>query len=1013
MVRSSKHRTLALFAVAAVFIGCIAAPASAKPWRIAVGGGRITGYLGTMAKNGIHREVLQDHELASSARLADYDMVIVSPGVANAPAVSAAVEEFVANGGVAITEVTVIPSAQAVAGQRLGPAAGPNMLFRGYDHPISAAMHSAGIMATQARSSMAIIPADGAAVTVLAEFTDEGVHQKYAGKLTGGRKHLPAMLIVEHGKGKWLYSGANIAFSLALRGVEFQPWLLASLQNLTDGEVVPRFASLPAGEWLLPSEPWISPPAQPVVRRPAQGQEASGLPDGFEAMDVPSDANSAFVLTGDIIADDVAEVLLSWFSKDWQRTIRFERDTISVIEMTNGRETVAHQVQRPPTSKALTHLLVRRRPSSVTVFLDDQPVLLAAVDTMQGEVATNGVLEAYCQPTGPVYFDDDFMRAEGETSDWETPNGTWRLHEVEGEAAQGANPFAFEATGAPLATAIVGYSFWDDYDFSCAVRGNADAVGIYAHYRAPDDCLLMRLTYPRPEQSAEVALMRLTPYQTITLASAEVDASRESWHQLRVRASRGHIIAELDGRAVAKVANDSARGAGQIGMFAEMGSALFDDVTVRPWEATPLPVGGDGPWAWEIQGARCIARDGRLMMDPNKSGQALAPLQEQTDVRASANIQVNKARVAGLLLRYAGPGDNYRLVLARGKKGLNLRLVATYKGEETTLAEAPVGIGAKEWLELTATARGELIEASINGQPVFSVSDATHTSGRVGMYCAGKGPAAFAGIEFMPLDPADVLTDPPTPPYAGIIDTHTWAGRGSGWVPRPEDPELYWHCGYFPAAVEARVGAHRAGDGRAAVSVAVGDGGELDSGYRLSADQPAAGGKLSLRIFRLGSEVATASLGGPGEAGYGVSFERTGDLLIARVDGNTVLTWRDSRPLEDMVRVGFRRDAAQIDPSDVDVVSPDVRTWTFKTAPVEWQDLTGTWDISNRWSCSPQWTWLAGWNQTGEARAMTRHSFYGDQQIDMYVGTKMMPNPNGKGHYEELRGTAGPSGWSM
>ena len=99
----------------------------------------------------------------------------------------------------------------------------------------------------------------------------------------------------------------------------------------------------------------------------------------------------------------------------------------------------------------------------------------------------------------------------------------------------------------------------------------------------------------------------------------------------------------------------------------------------------------------------------------------------------------------------------------------------------------------------------------------------------------------------------------------------------------------------------------------------------------------------------------------------------------------------------------MRRDGCLINPSDADVLSPNVNTHTFKTAPVEMGIISGTLDVSNRWSCSPNWTWLAGWNQNGEALTATRQSFTGDQRIDIYVGTKMMPNPTGKGHYEELR----------
>ncbi|MFW6438354.1 MAG: hypothetical protein ACOCZ7_04995, partial [Armatimonadota bacterium] len=125
--------------------------------------------------------------------------------------------------------------------------------------------------------------------------------------------------------------------------------------------------------------------------------------------------------------------------------------------------------------------------------------------------------------------------------------------------------------------------------------------------------------------------------------------------------------------------------------------------------------------------------------------------------------------------------------------------------------------------------------------------------------------------------------------------------------------------------------------------------------------------------------------------------------VVGRLDGETVCAFRDPEPLTEMRRVGFRKDNAVIDAADAEVLSSAVRTWTFEEAPADWRVESGTWEISNRWSCSPDWTWLAGWNQDGQALIQSRKRFTGDQIIDIYVGTKMMPKPEGEGHYEELR----------
>jgi hypothetical protein len=140
-----------------------------------------------------------------------------------------------------------------------------------------------------------------------------------------------------------------------------------------------------------------------------------------------------------------------------------------------------------------------------------------------------------------------------------------------------------------------------------------------------------------------------------------------------------------------------------------------------------------------------------------------------------------------------------------------------------------------------------------------------------------------------------------------------------------------------------------------------------------------------------------------GASGWAVSLQRVGNLVVGAIDGEVACEFRDPEPLTGMHRAGFRKDSAVIDAADAQVLSSAVRTWTFRDAPADWRVESGTWEISNRWSCSPDWTWLAGWNQTGQALIHSRPQFIGDHVIDVYVGTKMMPKPDGKGHYEELR----------
>ena len=174
--------------------------AAAEDWKIGVGGGRITGYFGLFARTGMPREYMTDSELADIDALRRYRVVIITEA-GNPGPISRAVEQYVAEGGIAITEEQVAPSTAVVKGRRLGPAVSPNLTFAKHDHPISRAMRSAGVSNNYARPAIAIIPDTADNVTVLADYTEENVTDRYRGTLTAGRSGIPAVLHIRPGQG--------------------------------------------------------------------------------------------------------------------------------------------------------------------------------------------------------------------------------------------------------------------------------------------------------------------------------------------------------------------------------------------------------------------------------------------------------------------------------------------------------------------------------------------------------------------------------------------------------------------------------------------------------------------------------------------------------------------------------------------------------------------------------------------------------------------------------------------
>lgn len=996
----SHARRLALFA--SLMICLTASSFAADGGKVGVGGGRITGYMGLLASHGMPRENLTDAELADIDVLRQYKAVIVT-AASNPAAVAPVVEQYVSEGGIAITEEQVAPSAAVVPGQRLGPASAANITFRDYGHPISVSMRSAGVIPTYARPGLAIIPSKSEGVTVLAEYTEEGVPEKYRGKLTGGKPDIPAVLLLEHGEGKWLYFGPRVAFSLALRGPEMQPAILTALDMLSGGVLVPRFSTLHADRRLLPTVQWEA-ETEEVMPRPApRDAESSELPEDFEPLDLPDDAPADYVITGNLPSGGEATVMMPWFNENWQQRLEIEGGRLRLLQVADGRETTLAQGSRRQAGDDPARIDIRRRPRSVTVFIGGQASLMATLEPLAGRQAASGIEDAFLQGCAPVEFSDNFMRAEGDPNPWETPAGSWQLFQVEGEPGQGANPFAFRAESQQVAVATTGYWFWDDYDAGVSVRPNCGSVSLLTHWQADDNCVELRLDMPEmtdETNSATLELIRRLPGRDRVLASADVTAEADRWHRLRLKVSRGHAVVSFDEDELLRVADDLLRGRGQVGLKLAGGFAHFDDVRVQPWQAAPLPMNG-GAWIAERGGV--TVRGGEVTLEPVGSARVLAPMTGMADLHASAGVLRADADRAGLLLRHQGPGDHYLVAVAQADGGgSELRVIRNRRNEETVLAAQALGGGPDRWHELSATLRGRNLRIVVDGEAALEVADEALAEGGFGLLAEG-GAARFREVTAWPVDAERFRADPETPPYAGIIDLHTWAGAGSGWEPAPDNLDLFWHRGMYIGDAEVRLGVHRPTEGPVGASLLIGDGTDPATGYVLSAGQPSSGEPVSLTLTRAGEQVAAGEARAWGAEGWALSLQHVGSLVVGRLNGEAVCEYRDPQPLTDTHRVGFRKDSAVIDPADAEVLSSVVRTWTFENAPADWRVDEGTWEISNRWSCSPQWTWLAGWSQEGRALIQSRRQFAGDQIVDVYVGTKMMPNPSGEGHYEELR----------
>ena len=87
-------------------------------------------------------------------------------------------------------------------------------------------------------------------------------------------------------------------------------------------------------------------------------------------------------------------------------------------------------------------------------------------------------------------------------------------------------------------------------------------------------------------------------------------------------------------------------------------------------------------------------------------------------------------------------------------------------------------------------------------------------------------------------------------------------------------------------------------------------------------------------------------------------------------------------------RVAVLDQGLGIGPATVRLDQPQVRDYTFTTAPTDWIPSGGIWQMTNRWACSPQFSWLGGWGE-GKVCTWNKREFIGDIVVEFYAGMKM------------------------
>ncbi|MHB8994085.1 MAG: hypothetical protein ACYC63_02425 [Armatimonadota bacterium] len=977
-MRHSLNRSLILLAILLVTPVLAQPPkAQTRPWRIGITGGYSTGYLGLMALHGFPRERIDDDEILSLEKLRRYDMIII--GVRGGGGVQAmqTLEQYVHGGGIALCETVPAPSTTVIPGRRVGPAPTPNMRFVDSGTPISKGLPELGVIGCAAIQGMSITPDASSGATVLARFTDEQAPKKLQGKFVENGQGLPAIVMVNHGKGKLIYSGAAISYSLSLRGRQFEPFLVNLLNYVSDGQLSDRMYSGTVERSQLVT---VTPQQAPQVVYATPAGAAQAPPADYETLEEPAGL-ADFAVTGKLDPKTDMRLLISYWSPQSFRELLISKGKATLVRCSGGKSAAITSAAVPAGAK---ELLVVRRHGLVTAKVDGK-LLLCAADGLpvQGALAVKGLTEPSYQPLDQVGFADDFMR-ETVSDEWEQVAGKWQLEATEGKPEMGANPFNYRVTTPDTALAVTGNWFWSDYAYEAAVTATGQAAGIIANYQDKDNYLLLRL---QPGPQAKLQLIRRTRGEQKILSEMPVVAATADWHRLGLRTSHGVILAQMDGRTRLR-SYQADQPLGQIGLYCEKGEGNFDDVRVWPWVAGANS--GDSRQLTTLQGEwRNTATAGVIRGSGSGGARVLAPWDGGGDCQASVNVNLGGAAAAGLHLRYVNP-DKYCL-LALMADGGKLKIRA-YRHDKpgAILAEKTISGPSNQWHKLSALVQDCRITAFVDDKPVLNLLDAGHLSGSVGLYARGQHPALFRDFSAMQIDDDQRQVDELTPNFAGIIDRHTWAGRSGAWVPDAADLNTFWHSGYFPGAVQLQAGLHPTSDASNRTVIHLSPG-HNKQGYNLVADRTWSTDSVPVTLTRAGQTVAQGKARvEPGKA-YSVGLFRNGAQLKVDVNGKPTLLYTDPQPLPKLDSLGLNNQGRALYADDLTVTSPEVYDYTFEAAPTDWTIESGTWDVTSRWSCTPGWAWFSGYNQSGYATILTKQAYEGDQDVVAYVAAKMMP----------------------
>jgi hypothetical protein len=660
--------------------------------------------------------------------------------------------------------------------------------------------------------------------------------------------------------------------------------------------------------------------AAPAARSPA----ADTFPYRF--LDEPIDGEYSLLCPVEIGGDGELRIAFDVTDGDELSYVRVVGGKVALFSRADG---AGRRVGSPQAFDARGELeiTVQRRVGRVRVIAGGEVLLDQPWDaSLAGKVgvgSTGSVLadEPLLQPVADPIFTDDFTREAEEMAYWETTGGAFRNTMVQAEGAdpaRSANPFSLEVQPAGQALATTGDWFWDSYHVSTSVKPKgAEAVGLCAYVQ--DEANYVGLRWARGDEdqpgARQLVIVREGREQVIDQDRGGFEPGE--WYRLELRVVPGRVEALID-RDSALAADTTAFGQGAIGLWAQGGEAVFDDVVAKAPGAfdNRLPAVNPVFMADEIMAAQQVYLPRGFWRTGIEAGEYWHWGEFFDDATVTVPVELLEGSKLGVLLRSPGIDTvtGYRVDAARAGEAVRLALARNGDSvahvEQTVTGEDPLVVSVQGGTLTCSQGRRVLLSHSdpqplagryvaLLDAPVEAVDLVTVTSEHFQDYTFGSGPTDwFAG--------------------KGVWDiTARWACE-PGWTflggTSSQNPVLWTKHGYRGDVVLEFFGAIRMEeDWRATRSAYAhpsdinatlcGDGQSLDEGYGFVLAGWRNSKSAILRNGEIVAETPAAVFANPTTRDqfhrhwFRVRAEKLGSQVRFWVDGQMILEYTDSSPL--------------------------------------------------------------------------------------------------------------------